>query len=123
MDENIIALFIPIVSVIVTGLIVWAFFLYRFKTRSRVQETIQSALEKGNELTPELIDRMAGPQTSKDRDMRRGLVSIAVGIAFAIFGFMVDERDAVLPMIGIGMFPFLVGLAYLLMWRLGKRES
>jgi hypothetical protein len=122
-DEEIVALFIPIVSVIVTGLLIWVFFLYRYKTRLRVQETIQSALERGTELTPDLIDRMAGPRPSKDRDMRRGLVSVAIGVAFALFGFLVDEEDAVGPMIGIGTFPFLVGLAYLLMWRLGNRES
>ena len=123
MDENVVAVFIPIVSMVVLGVVIWAFFHFRYKTRVRVQETIQTALDRGTELTPELIDRIAGPKPSTDRDLRRGVVSIAIGVAFAILGFMVDDAEAVRPMIGIGLFPILVGLAYLLMWKMGKSES
>lgn len=123
MDENVVAVFIPIVSMVVFGIIIWGFFHFRYKTRVRIQETIQTALDRGTELTPELIDRIAGPKPSTDRDLRRGVISIAIGIAFAIFGFMVDDMEAVRPMIGIGLFPILVGLAYLVMWRMGKSES
>lgn len=122
MEEEV-ALFIPIVALIVVCLLVYSFFHFRYKTRVKVQETIQAALDKGNELTPDLIDRVAGPQPHTDRDLRRGLVSIAIGIAFGILGFMVDEEDAVRPMIGVGMFPLLVGVAYIIMWRMGKSES
>lgn len=123
MDENVVAVFIPIISMLVFGGIIWAFFHFRYKTRVRVQETLQAALDRGTDLTPELIDRIAGPKPGTDRDLRRGLVSIAIGIAFAIFGFMVDDTEAVRPMIGIGLFPILVGVAYLVMWRMGKSES
>ena len=123
MEVEEIAVFIPVVALIVIAVVIYAYFSFRYKTRVRVQETIQAALDKGNELTPELIDRVAGPQPHADRDLRRGLVSIAIGVAFAILGFMVDEEDAVRPMIGVGMFPFLVGVAYLVMWRMGKSES
>ena len=123
MDPNVIEVFIPIVSMVVLGVVLWAFFHFRYKTRVRVQETLQAALDRGTDLTPELIDRIAGPKPSNDRDLRRGLVSIAIGVAFAIFGFMVDDMEAVRPMIGIGLFPILVGLAYLVMWRMGKSES
>ncbi len=123
MQEDVVALFIPIVSMVVTGLVIWAFFLYRHKTRTKVQETIQAALDKGAELTPELIDRMAGPQPGPDRDFRRGLIAIAIGIAFALFGVTLNEPDAVRPLIAVGTFPFLVGVAYMLMWRLGQREK
>ncbi len=123
MNENVVALFVPIVSMAVIGLVLWAFFYYRYQNRTRVQETIQSALDKGNELTPDLLERMAGPRPHKDRDLRRGLVSIAIGVAFAIFGFLVDDEEAIGPMIGVGMFPLFVGLAYIIMWRLGQRET
>ena len=122
MEEEL-ALFIPVVALIVICLLVYSFFHFRYKTRVKVQETIQAALDKGNELTPELIDRVAGPQPHTDRDLRRGLVSIAIGVAFAILGLLIEEEDALRPMIGVGMFPFLVGLAYIIMWRVGKSES
>ena len=122
-DENIIALFIPIVTVSVIGLVAWAFFSYRYKTRLRVQETIQAALERGAELTPELIDRMAGPKPGPDRDLRRALILIAIGIGSALFGFLIDDEDALRAMAAVGALPFMVGLAYLVMWRIENRGS
>ncbi len=123
MTEDIIALFIPIVSMAVLGLVLWAFFHYRYKTRVRVQETIQAALERGNELTPDLVDRMAGPKPGEDQDLRRGLIAISIGLAFAVLGLLVDDADAVGPMVGVGSFPFLIGIAYIIMWRFGRREG
>ena len=123
MQEEIIALFIPMVSMVVVGLVIWAFFLYRHKTRTKVQETLQAALEKGAELTPELIDRMAGPIPGPDRDFRRGLIAIAIGLAFALFGLTLDEEEAVRPLIAVGTFPFLVGVAYMIMWRYTERAA
>ena len=123
MTEDMLALSVPIVTIIVIGLVTWAYLHFRYKSRARAQETIQAALEKGQELTPELLDRMAGPQPRKDGDLRRGLVSIAIGAAFALFGVILGEQEAIGPLIGVGAFPFLVGVAYLVMWRLGKNQS
>lgn len=120
MSEELLAISIPIILFMILGLVTWAYFHFRYKTRARVQETIRLALEKGHELTPELLDRMVDPPPSEDRDFRRGLISIAIGVAFALLGFMVDEPEAVKPLIGVGLFPFLVGVAYMIMWRFGN---
>lgn len=122
MNEEIIGVFIPIVMTIVIGLVVWANLKYRYQERIRVQETIQAALERGAELTPELIDHMAGPKVGPEKDLRRGLVSIAIGVGFALFGVTLGEQEAIGPLAAIGTFPLLVGLAYLVLWRMGKRE-
>lgn len=114
---------VPSISMISLGVILFFFFYYRYKTRAAVQETIKTALDKGNELTPDLIDRMTGPKVGPERDLRRGMIAIAVGVGFAILGFMVDDGDdTVRPLIGVGAFPFLIGLAYMLMWFFSGRE-
>ncbi len=123
MTEEILAISIPIVVTIVIGLVTWAYFYLRYKSRARAQETIQAALEKGQELTPELIDRMTGPKPRGDSDLRRGLIAIAIGVAFALLGLAVGDQEAIGPLIGVGAFPFLVGVAYLVMWRLGKSQA
>lgn len=123
MTEDMLAVSIPIVVTIVIGLVTWAYFHFRYKSRARAQETIQAALEKGQELTPELLDRMTGPKPREDSDLRRGLIAIAIGVSFALFGLIIGEQDAVGPLIGIGAFPFLVGVAYLVMWRFGKSQG
>ena len=122
-ETEIVALFVPIVSMMVIGLVLIAFFYFRYKGRVALQETVQRALEKGTELTPELLDRLAGPKNGPDGDLRKGLVWSAVGIAFVLFGLAIpdDEAQAVMP--ALGMFPLLIGGAYLAMWKLTNRSD
>ncbi len=121
MDENVVAIFVPIVSVIVVGVVLVALFFFRAKNRTQLQITVREAIERGNELTPELIDRLAGPKPGPLQDLRRALVWLAVGVATAGFGAILGEDDAVRPLLAIGMFPMLVGVAYLVMWKLNDR--
>jgi len=118
MDHEI---WIPITMFVVIGLSIVAVTYFRYRTRSQLQRTIRVAIEKGNQLTPELLERMTGPKNSKVADLRKGLIAIGIGAAFALFGFILDEREAVRPLIATGMFPLLIGLAYLVMWRLGGK--
>ena len=121
MQTDLVALFIPIVSMIVLGIVIVAFFYFRHRNRSQLQETLRDAMEKGSELTPELIERLAGPTGGPDRDLRRAIVFVAIGIAAILFGYLVDEPDAFRAMAAISSFPILIGVAYLLMWKFTDR--
>jgi len=113
--------FIPIAVFIAFVLTVLVVSYFKYKSPLVVHETIRLALEKGNELSPELLDQIATPKQAKASDLRRGVVSLAIGIAFAVFGFILGEEDAVRPMIAVGMFPAIVGIGYLILWRTGDR--
>lgn len=123
MDENVVAIFVPIVSVIVVGVVVVALFYFKAKNRTQLQLTVREAIEKGNELSPELIDRLAGPKPGPLQDLRRALVWLAVGIATAGFGAILGEEESVRPLLAVGMFPMLIGIAYLVMWKLNDRSQ
>ena len=125
MNTETIALLIPIVSVVVTGLVIWAIVYYRHRNRAKLQETIQAAIAQGNQLTPELLEQISGPKPSSERDLRRGIIFLAVGIAFVIFGVFIgfEDTDALYPMVGIGTFPILIGLGYLVMHKLTRTEG
>jgi hypothetical protein len=116
-------LWIPIVAFVVIGIVSIMVTYFRHKTRMGTEKTIRLALEKGNELSPEMLDRLANPKKGTGADLRRGMVSVAIGIGFVILGFLVDEDEAIRPMIGIAMFPMFIGFAYLILWRLGEREQ
>lgn len=118
MDVEIVAVFIPIVSMLVFGMVIIAFFYFRHRSRTAMQETIQQALDKGAELTPELLERLAGPAHNPDADLRRGLIWGAVGLGCIFFGILIPEEEAQGPMAGIGMFPLMIGIAYFIMWKL-----
>lgn len=122
MNEDLIGLFVPIVSMIVLGTVVVSFFYFRYRNRSELQETVRQAIDKGNDLTPELVDRLAGPKQGPEADLRRAVVWLAVGIGFVLFGVILNEPDAVQPLTAVGMFPILIGIAYLIMWKFTNRN-
>ena len=69
------------------------------------------------------VKQLAEPEPSKDRDLRRGLVWLAIGIATAILGVAVGQAEATGPILGTAAFPTLIGVAYLVMWRFGARKE
>ena len=116
---------IPITMFIGLTIVLCLFFWFRAKTRSDVQATIRAAMEKGQDLSPEIIDRLGHPKPSKYKDLRVALVFMAVALSMVIFGSMVpdDDEEVALIFAGMASFPFLIGLAYLIMWRVTGRES
>jgi hypothetical protein len=109
--EDVIAVSIPIVLFVAVAAVAAARLRYRHLDRLAAQETIRSAIERGQALTPELVAQLTEPDP-KNADLRRGVVSIAIAIAIAAFAYFVGEEDAFGPLTGIAAFPLLVGLAY-----------
>jgi hypothetical protein len=116
---------IPITMFIGLTVILSLFVWFRFRTRNDTQATIRTAIEKGHELTPEVIDRLGHPRPHKDRDLRVSLIFFAFAIATAVFGLALGEfeREAQLVFMGIAAFPFSLGAAFLIMWRFSERRS
>jgi len=112
-------MWVPIVLFISTAAVLSFWLYFRSRGRQALQQTVQKAIERGQDLSPELLDRLGQPRTSGHADLRRGVIAIALGVAFAAFGFILDERDAVRPLLATAAFPFLIGVAYLALWRFG----
>ncbi len=116
-------LWIPIVFFVSVTVVFSLWFYFRYKARMATQKTFRLALEKGSELSPEFIKQLAEPEPSKDKDLRRGLVWIALGVAMVLLAYGVNEPYAMGPMMGSAAFPGLIGIAYLVMWRFGTRKE
>ena len=116
-------LWIPIVMFVSIAVVFSLWFYFRYKARVETQHTFRLALEKGSELTPEFIKQLGEPEPSKDRDLRRGLIWLAIGLALLMLGAAINEPDAMGPIMGSASFPGLIGLAYLAMWRYGARKE
>ena len=113
---------IPITMFSMIGLVLAAFYYFRFRARAEMQQTIRIALDKGQDLSPELIDRLGEPRKPKNADLRKGVMSISLAIAVSAFGFLVDDEEAVRPLLAISVLPLTIGLAYLVLWQLGKSD-
>ncbi len=106
---------------IVLGLVFW----FRFRNRREMQQTIRMALDKGHELTPEIIDRLGQPQPPKDKDLRLAVIWLALAIALVLCGvFVPDPSGYALKGIWAGAaFPLCIGLGYLLLWFVSDKDE
>jgi predicted MFS family arabinose efflux permease len=116
-------LLIPIVLFISMAVVLGLFLMYRHRTRAELQQTVRMALDKGQELTPDIIDRLGQPKQAPSSDLRRAVIWLAIGIGFALFGLILDEDEAVRPLIAIGAFPMAIGIAYLIMSRVSEKDA
>ncbi len=108
---------IPIVMFLGLTIVLSLVFWFRHRSRTEVQLTIRSALDKGHELTPELIDRLGYPRAGKNGDLRIATIWLALAIALVLAGFAVGEREVIRGTLAGAAFPFCIGVAYLLNWR------
>jgi Domain of unknown function (DUF6249) len=93
-----------------------AFIMYFGFSKSRMQHrTIRMLAEKGQPIPAELLAPPT-PAVRQRSDMRRGIVLVMVGIALMIcFGAWNDWEGGAWA---IGVIPFVIGLGYLLVWKL-----
>ena len=121
MDTDIIVILVPIAFIIATAFIIWVWGFFHYRTRQSVQQTLRTAIEHGQQLTPELLERLALSAQTKDGDLRRGVLSIGIAVAICGIAFLLGQADAVRPLLAIAVLPLLIGLAYLGLWKLAPR--
>ncbi|MDX2413240.1 MAG: DUF6249 domain-containing protein [Woeseiaceae bacterium] len=115
---------VPIVMFVGLAVVIGLFFWFKYRSRSDTQATIRSAIEKGQELTPEIIDRLGNPPAPKDRDLRLALIWLALAAGLILSGFFAPDPSGMAfqgSMAGAA-FPFCIGVAYLIMWRFTDNE-
>jgi hypothetical protein len=113
---------IPVVMFIGMAVVLSLWVWFRYRAKQDAQVTIRTAIEKGQDLSPEMIENLANPPVAAMRDLRRGVVGVVLAIGIALFGLVLGEEDAVRPMLGIAMFPLSLGVAFLLMHRYGRSD-
>ncbi len=117
---------IPIAMFAAIALIFFIVLYFRQRSRADMQQTIRLALERGTELTPELISRLGAPaEPSKNRDLRLGLIWMALAVGLAMCGLAVAtfSIEALYGCLAGAAFPFAIGLAYMIMWRYGSKDA
>lgn len=110
---------VPIVFFIGLTVVVCLFFWFRYRARGDMQQTIRTAIEKGQELSPEIIDRLGNPTPPKDKDLRLALIWLALAAGLALSGFFAPDPSgqAFMGTLAGAAFPLCIGVAYLIMWR------
>lgn len=114
---------IPIVMFLGLTVVFCTLFWFRYRARREMQETFRMALDKGQELTPEVIDRLGHPKPSKDKDLRLGVIWLALAVGLVLIGFAVPDEDALRGLLAGAAFPFAIGIAYLILHRFTDRNQ
>jgi hypothetical protein len=110
----------PLIVAIVFGCpvaIVAVVLIYRYRKNVMLHRTIAAMIDKGVPIPPELL-QPARPAPTPKSDLRRALVLMGVGVGL-IFFFVFAEREA----IGIGFIPLLIGVGYLIAWKLEQKKQ
>ena len=115
---------LAIIALSVAGIAV-TWIALRHRTRVQYQMTVRAAIDKGQALTPEFLASLTERKGGRNdaRDLRFGVVAIALGVGIASFGWIVGGDDeAGRVMMAIGNVPFLIGLALIALWKFGPRD-
>ena len=111
---------VPIVLFIVLGLVIVAYYYWNHRNRVSIMDTVQKAIEQGEQLTPELLDRLGAAVNPRMRDLRRGVVFLALGVAGLLCSLFFDMADVVNGIRAASVFPLMLGLAFLLVWKMNR---
>ena len=131
-------------SGMMVGIAFWAFLaaiiivprVLKHREQMRVQDTLRTAYERGQPVPPELVEAMRSTtpmriESTPERDLRRAIVLIAVGLGMAGLGYglwyglsSVSDDGAYITgasVAGSGAIPGFIGLAYLILWIARKK--
>ena len=116
---------IPIIMFLSMAVVLTFLLWFRFRSRQEMQQTIRAAIDRGQELTPELVEKIGRPPRPRYRDLRWGLVSIGIAVGCIIFGTAIGrfEDEAAYVFAGLAGFPASIGVAFVVMHFLGGRDA
>ena len=119
---------VPVIFFLSLAAVFICLFWFRWRAREGMQQTIRMALDKGHELTPEIIDRLGHPKAGKYKDLRLGIIWVAIAVGLALIAVAVPDPSGYAlrgTMAGAAL-PFAIGLGYLVIYFLtskGKGEA
>lgn len=99
------------------------------RDRREMQATLRSAIEKGQPLPPEVIESITKdnvkPPATAARDLRTGVILLAVAIGIAIMGYGVSfkDLDAFYVLSGLAAIPGMIGLAFIVLSFFNKNKG
>lgn len=116
---------VPIVLFLTPAVIVLIVSYFNSRKRTTIHETLRYAIDKGQTLSPDLLEKMSLVTDPIRADLRRGVLFLAFGAAFAVLGTLIgmEEAEAVRPMLGVAAFPIFMGIAYIGLWAFSRGKS
>ena len=101
--------------VAIVGLIMY----FSFSKSRAMHKTVRMMVEKGQPVPEALLN--PPPVVRKRSDLRRGVTLLMIGTGLMVFFGAVNDWEG--GVWSLGIIPFLIGLGYLLVWRLDVHKE
>ena len=116
-----------IVPIVLFGAIVgvvWLVSYFNHRKRQVTQETLRIAIQNGESLSPEMIERLSQTQDPKRADMRRFVIVGSITLALCAIAFIapIDDQNGIRGVLAAAVIPGALALAYLGLWRFGHER-
>ncbi len=118
------ALMLSIVTLFILGVAVTAMNLGRIIQASMIHRSLRAAMATDRKLAEDLAAKLdiVGQRAEPRGDDRAGLVLVAIGLATAGYGLILND-ESIRQILGAALFPSFVGIALLLRHATRKRTA
>jgi Domain of unknown function (DUF6249) len=119
----------------ITAIIVGPTYL-KSREKRDMQTTLRHAIDKGQDLPPDVIEALTQDVSrnlpSRSRDLRRGIIWVAVGIGIAAFGIITGGafhndgwggNGVDTGLLGVSAIPITIGLAFIVLSFFNKNKD
>jgi hypothetical protein len=113
-------IYIPIIGVLSIAAMFITFSFLNSRNQLEIQRTLRTALERGVNLTADLVSQINTNRPSRKTDMRRGVIIMSIGVAALAAGVITGLMTEFAT---VAVFPIFMGLAFLLVWKLDGGEG
>jgi hypothetical protein len=86
------------------------------RKRDAEHETLRRMIESGKEPDPALVDKLLGTRKQPERDLKvAGLIVLFVAPGLAVMGLLIglQEKEAIMPLLGVAALVAFVGIGLL----------
>ena len=109
---------VPITLFLTAAAIIVALIYFTFKKENSRQETIRAAIDRGQELTEDVVKSLTPPK-SKNIGLAFGLPCIGLGFGMLVFGLGIGEPEAAWA----SAFLLFFGLGFVIYWYIDGKTS
>lgn len=114
-------------EVIIVGLliisvagVIYTFMNNSFKVKIKTHDVLEKSIDKGYELTPEMLKSLCQTKSPRMLDLRRGIILLGIALATFLFGYFIPNEEGTTVFQAMSLFPGFIGAGFILVWKLNQ---
>ncbi|MFK8013239.1 MAG: DUF6249 domain-containing protein [Marinicellaceae bacterium] len=113
------AIIVGLMILLVAG-VIYTFMNNSYKVKIKTHDVLEKSIDKGYELTPEMLKSLSQTKSPKMLDLRRGIILLCIAFATFAFGYIIPNDEGATIFRALSLFPGFVGAGFILVWKLNR---